>query len=74
MDALASSPRWDWRRQRAWGGLEALLATHPEGIAGIAALDRLVSYGMREREAMEFLDELREGGRIVMANGRWLLP
>jgi hypothetical protein len=73
MDVLAASPRWDWRRTRAWGALEGLLTTHPEGVAGIAALDRLVAYDLREREAMDFLDELRADGRIRMMDGRWTL-
>ena len=73
MDALATGRRWDWRRERAWGGLESLLRTHPEGVAAIAVIDRLLEYGLLEREALAFVEELRESGRVAMSNGRWVL-
>jgi hypothetical protein len=72
MDALVK-PRWDRTKERAWASLAILLQTYPEGIASVAAIDRLVEHGLPEREAMEMLDDLRADGRVVLSGGRWQL-
>lgn len=74
MDASLRPIRWDRAKDRAWGSLEMLLRTYPEGISSVAAVDRLVEYGLLEREAMDLMEELRGRGRVVLSGGRWQLP
>lgn len=73
MDSILSARGWDRHRERAWSGLEMLLTAYPEGVAGVAAVDRLVEYGLTAREAMDLLDDLRASGRVVLSGGRWQL-
>lgn len=73
MDALLGTPRWDRTKERAWASLEMLLRTYPEGVSTLAAVDRLVEYGIPEHEAMDLLVDLRERGNVVLSGGRWQL-
>lgn len=73
MGAVAPQRRGDRNHVRAWSGLELLLQTYPEGIPGVAAVDRLVAGGIHEREAMGLLEQWRATERIALSRGRWYL-